>query len=137
MRMTRLRELREDRNMSQQTLADLVNTSQQNIYKYENGITEPDIQMLKALADVFHTSIDYLVEYDAGDYRKMLSSLFEKTENPAEDYAVNVPADGFDNHIDGDTLHLLVSYEKCQPHIKEHILYIISELSRIPTKENK
>ena len=52
MRLNRLRELREERNMSQQTLAKLVNSSQQSIYKYENGITEPNIQLLKSLADV-------------------------------------------------------------------------------------
>ena len=75
MRLNRLRELREDRSLSQQALADLVNTSQQNIYKYENGITEPDIQMLKALADAFHVSVDYLVGHDSGGNEDVIASL--------------------------------------------------------------
>ncbi len=127
MRLNRLRELREDRNMSQQALADLVNTSQQNIYKYENGITEPDIQMLKSLADVFHTSIDYIVEYDDGDYRRILSEMSVKDEDSMIDVAV--PKDN--DRINSDKLHLLVSYEKCRPPVREHILFIMEELAKL------
>ena len=127
MRLNRLRELREDRNMSQQALADLVNTSQQNIYKYENGITEPDIQMLKLLADVFHTSIDYIVEYYDSYYRQITSALLVQDK----DSMVDVPVPEGSNHISGDKLHLLISYEKCRQPIREHILYIMEELAKI------
>ena len=58
-----LKHLRESRGISQQKLAEQFNTSQQSIYKYENGLAEPDIDMLKSFAEFFHTSIDYLVGY--------------------------------------------------------------------------
>lgn len=59
--MYNLKALREEKRLSQQKLADQMSTTQQSIYRYESGLNEPDIRMLKQLADFFETSIDYLV----------------------------------------------------------------------------
>ena len=59
--MEKLRLLRLNKGLSQQRLADLLDVSQQSVYKYENDISEPDIQTLKRLSGLFHTSIDYIV----------------------------------------------------------------------------
>lgn len=59
--MQNLKKLRLERKLSQQKLAEQFGITQQAIYNYENGITEPDIYMLKRMAEFFHTSIDYLV----------------------------------------------------------------------------
>lgn len=59
--MDNLKSLRTQKGLSQQKLADILNISQQSIYKYENGISEPDIQTLKQLSALFQTSIDYIV----------------------------------------------------------------------------
>lgn len=59
--MERLKALREERGISQQKLAEKIQTNQQNIHRYEHGFYEPDIATLKLLADFFETSIDYLV----------------------------------------------------------------------------
>lgn len=61
--MKRLKELREAYGLSQQKLASNFHLSQQSIYKYENNLAEPDIDMLKSLAAFFDTSVDYLIEY--------------------------------------------------------------------------
>jgi len=61
--MNNLKKLRKKYNLSQQKLADILLVSQQSIYKYENGITSPDIETLMRMADFFDTSIDYLVEH--------------------------------------------------------------------------
>lgn len=61
--MKNLKALRQQHNLSQQKLADILHVSQQSVYKYENGITSPDIETLIRMADYFNTSIDYLVEY--------------------------------------------------------------------------
>lgn len=61
--MKNLKKLRKQHNLSQQKLADLLLVSQQSVYKYENGITSPDIETLIRMADYFDTSIDYLVEH--------------------------------------------------------------------------
>lgn len=60
----RLKELRTEFNISQQQLADVIGVSQQSINKYENHNVEPDIETLKAMADYFNVSIDYLVGYE-------------------------------------------------------------------------
>ncbi len=58
----RLKELRKKKNLSQQKLALDLNISQAAISKYEQGLAEPDIRMLKELSEYFCVSIDYLVE---------------------------------------------------------------------------
>lgn len=60
--LTRIKLLRQERGLSQRALADLLGISQQSINKYENHNIEPDIGMLRQIADVFGVSIDYLVE---------------------------------------------------------------------------
>lgn len=59
--MERLKKLRQSRNLSQQKLAEEFHISQQSIWKYENGISEPDIDTLLCLANYFNVSVDYLV----------------------------------------------------------------------------
>lgn len=59
--MERLKKLRQSRNLSQQKLAEEFHISQQSIWKYENGISEPDIYTLMRLANYFNVSVDYLV----------------------------------------------------------------------------
>lgn len=56
-----LKKLRTEKGLSQQKLADILGTSQQSIFKYETQICEPDIYMLKTMADFFDTSVDYLI----------------------------------------------------------------------------
>lgn len=56
-----LRALRLSKGVSQQQLADVVETTQQSINKYENHSTEPDIETLIKLADYFETTVDHLV----------------------------------------------------------------------------
>lgn len=59
--LVRLRELRQEQGLSQQKLAAQLGISQQSINKYENHNVEPDITLLTQLADLFDTTIDYLV----------------------------------------------------------------------------
>ena len=51
--MKNLKKLRLSMNLSQQALAEQLHISQQSIYKYENGITEPNLDILKNMADFF------------------------------------------------------------------------------------
>lgn len=61
MQTLRLKQLREERNITQQELADQLSCSQQSINNYENHGTQPDIDMLCRMADFFDTSVDYLI----------------------------------------------------------------------------
>lgn len=79
--MNNLRLLRKQKGISQQKLADILNVSQQSIYKYENGLSEPDIQTLKAMARFFNTSIDYLVGNTNFPYRMEVYTKTEVTQD--------------------------------------------------------
>lgn len=56
-----LRLLREEFGLSQQKLADMLNISQQAIFKYEKTSNEPDITTLIKLSEIFNVSVDYLI----------------------------------------------------------------------------
>lgn len=56
-----LRLLREEKGISQQKLAEMLNTSQQNIFKYEKTACEPDIATLIKIAEIFNVTVDYLI----------------------------------------------------------------------------
>ena len=58
----RLRELRLERNMSQQRLAMELSMTQNTISRHENGEREPGIKELIRIADYFNVSLDYLLE---------------------------------------------------------------------------
>ena len=52
-----LRNLREERGISQQELANKINYTRQNLSKWENGIAFPsDNQVIKKIADVLQLS---------------------------------------------------------------------------------
>lgn len=53
--------LRKNAGLSQQALGERFHLSQQTIYKYENGLAEPDIEMLKEFAAYFNVSVDFLI----------------------------------------------------------------------------
>ena len=55
-----LRELREDNNISQQELADVLGVGRSAIGNYESGIRKPDMELLEAIADYFNVDMDYL-----------------------------------------------------------------------------
>lgn len=57
----RLRELRIERNMKQQTLADAVNIALRTYQHYEKGDREPSLATLVALADALEVSTDDLL----------------------------------------------------------------------------
>ena len=57
----RIRNLREDKDLSQQDLADYLNCTQVCYSNYETGMRDIPTQVLIALADYHHTSVDYLL----------------------------------------------------------------------------
>ena len=57
----RLRALREDRDLSQQQVAEVINKSQQGYSHIENGRAELKIEDLKTLCAFYEVSSDYLI----------------------------------------------------------------------------
>lgn len=59
--MFKLRELREEKGISQLKLAMDLNMNQNSISRYENGRREADYSTLILFADYFNVSVDYLI----------------------------------------------------------------------------
>lgn len=58
----RIRELREDHDMTQQQVADLLSMKQPQYNRYERGFRDIPSDILIALADLYNTSTDYILE---------------------------------------------------------------------------
>ena len=58
----RLRDLREDSDLTQTQLAKLLGMSQTGYSKYETGENDIPTQILIKLADLYDTSIDYILD---------------------------------------------------------------------------
>lgn len=58
---TRIRDLREDSDMTQQQIADLLFINRRTYSYYEIGARGIPTEILSKLADIFNTSTDYLI----------------------------------------------------------------------------
>lgn len=92
---TRLRELREDHDITQKQLAEIISVSPRMISFYESGEHFPrDESILFKLADYFHVSTDYLLGYsnvyfekDAQTLNELFRSLPKSAQRNLLDYA--------------------------------------------------
>lgn len=57
----RIRDLREDNDLHQETVAKLLNCTQSTYSRYESGKCNLTADILIKLADFYHTSTDYLL----------------------------------------------------------------------------
>ena len=73
----RIRELRKEKGITQETLARAVGVTNQAVSKWEGDVCCPDIQLLPALADALGLSLDALFGRETPEP--------PKEERPAED----------------------------------------------------
>ena len=72
---TRIKNLREDRDLTQAEISKYLNISQVAYSYYELGKRSIPLELLSKLADFYNTSIDYLT------YRTDKSAPYPKREN--------------------------------------------------------
>ena len=77
----RLKELREELNLSQNDVAKAINTSQRNIGRWEKGENEPSAGFVILLANFFECSTDYLL----GRSDDFGSVSIQKEKSPADE----------------------------------------------------
>ena len=75
----RIKELREEKQISQKKLAEIIGTSQRNIGRWENEENEPSYLQIVKLADFFECSIDYLVGRE-DDFDNVVATTSNLTE---------------------------------------------------------
>lgn len=72
---TRIRNLREDHDLTQKDLSQVLNISQVAYSYYELNKRSIPLELLSKLADYYNTSVDYLL------YRTDVSEPYPKREN--------------------------------------------------------
>ena len=101
---------RENKRMTQNEVADILNVSPATISKYESGALEPNIESIKKLAELFGISIDELLsdekEFDISNIN-VLDILKEQKEMKLKGNLYHNTQIAFTyntNHIEGSTL---------------------------------
>lgn len=56
-----IRDLREDKDLKQSEVAEIIGTTQQQYSKYENGVTEIPARVIVILANFYGVSTDFLL----------------------------------------------------------------------------
>lgn len=88
-----LKELRQEYGITQQELAKAINTSNKNIWAYENGKAFPPPETLIALANYFELSLDELLGRDELTQAERAAGLSETRKmnvTPIEEDAVYI-----------------------------------------------
>lgn len=57
----RMRELRKEKNITLEKLAEMLKTTKATLSRYENGKRIPNIEFVEELAKIFNVSVDYLL----------------------------------------------------------------------------
>ncbi len=77
---TKIRELRRRDGRTQDTLAEALGVTAQAVSRWESGGSYPDMQMIPAIANYFHISIDELFGYHDDREEKIKSILHKASE---------------------------------------------------------
>ncbi|MBP5152751.1 MAG: helix-turn-helix domain-containing protein [Lachnospiraceae bacterium] len=71
-----IRKFRKERGLTQEKLAEALGVTPGAVYKWESGLSVPELDMLVDIADFFDTSVDDLIGYRIKDNR--LRSMMER-----------------------------------------------------------
>lgn len=74
----KIKELRKNRSITQEKLAEHLGVSFQSVSKWENGITMPDLSMFPAIAIYFGVSIDTIFGFDLTEQNMKIKEICEK-----------------------------------------------------------
>lgn len=76
----KIKELREEKDISLEKLAKILEVSNVAIYNWENNINEPKAKYLKKLAIYFNVSSDYLLGIDTKSNKELYTEEFKYTD---------------------------------------------------------
>ena len=83
----RLKQLREENNLTQLELAQKFNITSQTISQYERGIRTPDFNLLNSITDFFGVSVDYLLgRTDIRNFNDNNASVDKEESSLIDDY---------------------------------------------------
>lgn len=111
MKYPRIRNLREDNDLTQQQIADMLYINRRTYAAYENGINSMTPETLCKIADIFHTSVDWLLGRtdEFAPYPKADKALLPRPQRTGEIFLFLVVecAECLVSHIDVELRYLL------------------------------
>lgn len=121
----KLKDIRKQKGLSQEALAEEIGVSRQAITKWETGKGLPDIENMKILAEIFKTTLDELIsqvplqlaqEQTVSTYQS--ETIYDIDEN--QHFDIDLPAAALLRMISGDDekLHILL-YSDTLSHLDE------------------
>ena len=69
-----VRRLRKEKHLTQEQLAEVLGVTTGAVYKWESGMSVPDISLIVEMADFFDTSVDVMLGYKRKDNRREAAS---------------------------------------------------------------
>ena len=103
----KIRELRKQRGITQEQLAERIGVSFQAVSKWENNIALPDIAMVPVLATYFGVTIDELFDFRLKDIEAAVEAIVDEAvpfrESDPEKYCSILKA-GLETYPDNDVL---------------------------------
>ena len=124
---TRLKKLREEKNISQQELAEVVGTTNKAVSTWEQGTKVPRQPRIKKLADYFNVSVDYLLG-------RTEMKMWENWDEQYDTNTLGQQAHIFEvmQKIMPDVYELLMEYNDLNEEGKKQAVLRIKELTYIP-----
>ncbi len=87
--VTRIKELRDERNLKQRELADLVGVSRQTIYFLEKGSYNPSLTLSLKIAEIFNKTIEEIFYFEPIIKDVLGSKTLDELEDISEKSGVN------------------------------------------------
>ena len=78
-----IRSFRKEHSLTQEQLAEVLGVTTGAVYKWEAGLSIPDLSLIVEMADFFDTSMDVLIGYE------MKNNRVEETLNRIREYIYN------------------------------------------------
>ena len=86
----RLANIRRQRGITQEELADRVDVSRQTVYRWERGDAMPDIEHLNKLCEIFKVFPEYFVDPDIDPSEKSIYKTYETQSKPVESPTISL-----------------------------------------------
>ncbi|QHQ61263.1 helix-turn-helix domain-containing protein [Anaerocolumna sedimenticola] len=118
----KIRNLRQQKNIPQNDLAQILGVSKSTMSNYERNYSTPDPDILVKLAEYFGVSVDYLFDYEDSrhkfelvkensDYTSSNSTVLTKDEQNVLNY-YNRLTDEYKDYIKGQMIQLYLKSDK-------------------------
>ena len=133
--MIKLKELRKEKGITQNKLAHDINLARSTISMYENGLSEPNLEILIQLSKYFNVSTDCLLGLDNSMSQEPLFALLnEENRNKINSLAESLlkAQNGTEPLKLNDELTLLIN--ELDEQQKEQLIYFIKGMLQASTK---